>query len=113
MQKDLFQFGDCYLKDTKQEYFWVENKSQVSKAEISFNKIPNFSIFPNSFSLRPLEKLQVRAQFEPKTIGKFDVIQKLMINKIYELDMRLFGIATHEPKSMKKIQDITTDPKKM
>lgn len=46
----------------------------------------------------------MRIQFEPKTIGKFDVIQKLLINKIYELDLRLFGIATHEPKSMKRIQ---------
>jgi hypothetical protein len=108
----VFQFGDCYLKDTKHEFVTIENKSQVSKAEVSFSKIPNFVVLPNSFSLRPLEKIQVKIQFEPKTIGKFDVIQKLMINKIYELDLRLFGIATHEPKSIKKLQELT-DAKKM
>lgn len=35
-----------------------------------------------------------------------------MINKIYELDLRLFGIATHEPKSMKKIPELNNDTKK-
>jgi len=54
VQKDLFQFGDCFIKETKQEVFTLENKSNSSKAEISFNKIPNFSVFPNFIILKPL-----------------------------------------------------------
>ena len=32
-----------------------------------------------------------------------------MINKIYQIDLRLFGIATHEPKSMKRIKQKNGD----
>ena len=49
--------------------------------------------------------------FEPKTIGKIDSIQKLFINKIYDIDLRFFGIATsEESRSRKRIESIKDSP---
>jgi hypothetical protein len=66
----------------------------MSKVDISFQKIPNFSIVPPFYSLKPNESTLFKILFEPKTIGKIDSIQKLYINKIYDIDLRCFGIAT-------------------
>jgi len=74
--------------------FNLENKSNMSKVDISFQKIPNFSIVPPFYSLKPNESTLFKILFEPKTIGKIDSIQKLYINKIYDIDLRCFGIAT-------------------
>jgi hypothetical protein len=104
LENDLFKFGDCSVKDSRELAFKISNKNPTSKVDLSFQKIPNFSIVPASCSLRPNETTDFRIVFEPKTIGKIDSPQKLYINKIYDIDLRLFGIATSEmSKSRKRI----------
>ena len=44
LSQNTFKFGDCNSKETREIGFEVENKSGVVKAEITFPKIPNFSI---------------------------------------------------------------------
>ena len=54
LSDNTFKFGDCSSKDTRKLEFTLENKSDTVKAEISFPKIPNFSILPAAHTLRPL-----------------------------------------------------------
>lgn len=96
LENDLFKFGDCSVKDSRELTFKVSNKNTSSKVDISFQKIPNFTMVPPQYSLRPSETAEFKIFFEPKTIGKIDSIQKMYINKIYDIDLRLFGIATSE-----------------
>ncbi len=92
----MFKFGDCSVRDSRELTFNLENKNGGSRIDISFNKIPNFSVTPHNYSLKPNESTTFKLIFEPKTIGKIDSIQKLYINKIYDIDLRCFGIATSE-----------------
>jgi hypothetical protein len=94
LENDLFQFGDCPVKEKRELTFALENRNGASKVDISFQKIPNFAIVPASCSLKPNEATTFKLVFQPNTIGKIDSIQKLVINKIYEIDLRCFGIAT-------------------
>ena len=96
LENDLFKFGDCSVKDSRELTFKVENKNTNAKVDISFQKIPNFTMVPVHAVLRPQETSTFKVLFEPKTIGKIDSIQKLFINKIYDIDLRFFGIATSE-----------------
>jgi hypothetical protein len=62
-------------------------------------------------TLRPNESSNFKILFEPKTIGKIDSVQKLYINKIYDIDLRFFGIATsEESRSRKRIESIKESP---
>ena len=72
----------------------MENKSDTGQAEISFPTIPNFCVTPANYLLRPQETHSFVAVFEPKTIGKLDTTQLMLINKLYEVEMRCFGICT-------------------
>lgn len=113
LENDLFKFGDCSVRDSREQTFKISNKNPSSKVDISFQKIPNFSMKPAFCSLRPNETSEVKILFEPKTIGKIDSTQKLYINKIYDIDLRLFGIATSEEsknKSRKRIESIKDSP---
>lgn len=94
LEKDLFKFGDCSVRDSRELTFTVENKNPSSKIDISFQKVPNFTMVPTQQSLKPNESSVFKILFEPKTIGKIDSNQKLYINKIYDVDLRFFGIAT-------------------
>lgn len=40
---------------------------------------------PGQYNLRPNEKHKFTLVFEPKTIGKVDTSQMLLINKLYEI----------------------------
>jgi hypothetical protein len=61
--------------------------------------------------LKPNESTQFKIVFEPKTIGKIDSIQKLLINKIYDIELRCFGIATTvDSASRKRIESIKESP---
>jgi hypothetical protein len=112
LEKDLFKFGDCAVRDTRELTFTVENKNNISKVDISFQKIPNFTMIPLHQTLRPNESSVFTIRFEPKTIGKMDVTQQLYINKIYDIDLRFFGIATtEESRSRKRIESIKDSPK--
>lgn len=83
----------------------------MSKVDLSFQKIPNFTLVPSHNTLRPHESTTFKILFEPKTIGKIDSVQKLLINKIYDIDLRFFGIATSgESKSRKRIESIRDSP---
>lgn len=90
----VFKFGDCLCKEKRELQFTIENKNPISKADISFPKIPNFLILPATYCLRPRESHTFRAIFEPKTIGKLDTTQLAVINKLYEVELRCFGIST-------------------
>lgn len=111
LENDLFKFGDCSVRDKQELTFNLENKNLTSKVDISFQKIPNFSVVPSTYSLRPNESTVFKILFQPKTIGKIDSILKLYINKIYDIDLRCFGIATtEESKSRKRITSIKDSP---
>ena len=111
LEKDLFKFGDCSVRDSEELTFTVENKNPTSKVDISFQKIPNFTVIPAHYTLKQHESTVFRVHFEPKTIGKIDSVQKLCINKIYEIDLRFFGIATTGlAQSRKRIQSIRESP---
>lgn len=96
LENDLFKFGDCSVKDSRQLTFTLENRNNMSKVDVSFQKIPNFSIVPAYYTLKPNESTIFKIIFQPKTIGKIDSVQKIYINKIYDIDLRCFGIATSE-----------------
>ena len=53
LEKDLFKFGDCSVRDSRALTFTIENKNSTSKIDISFQKIPNFTIVPVHQVLRP------------------------------------------------------------
>lgn len=55
LSTDLFKFGDCHVKDQEELTFTLENKNPISKIDISFKKIPNFSIVPAQNTLRANE----------------------------------------------------------
>jgi len=111
LEKDLFKFGDCSVGESRSETFTIENKNPTSKVEVSFQKIPNFTIVPAHNILRSNESGTFKIMFEPKTIGKIDSVQKLYINNIYDIDLRFFGIATSgESKSRKRIESIKESP---
>lgn len=57
---------------------------------------------PSNYSLKANESYTFKILFEPKTIGKIDSIQKLYLNKIYEIELRCFGIATSEESRSRK-----------
>lgn len=63
VSENVFKFGDCNNKQSRQIQFTVENKSNAVKAEITFPKIPNFSIQPSSYVLKPQEKHDFKAIF--------------------------------------------------
>ena len=94
VSESTFKFGDCLFKESRAVEFVVENKNSYSKADISFPKIPNFAVYPSTCVLRPKESHKFRAVFEPKTIGKMDTVQLLLVNKLYEVELRFFGIST-------------------
>lgn len=52
LDNDLFKFGDCSVGETRELTFNIENKNSASKIDISFQKIPNFSIIPFNYVLR-------------------------------------------------------------
>ncbi len=111
LDNDLFKFGDCPVGETRQLTFNIENKNSASKIDITFQKIPNFSIVPFNYVLRSNESHTFKIKFQPKTIGKIDSIQTMYINKIYDIDLRCFGIATSdESKSRKRIESIKESP---
>ena len=57
--------------------------------------------------MKPGEIMKFIITFRPKIIGKIDTVQKLLINKIYEIDLRLFGIVrTSDSKSLRKIESV-------
>ena len=85
LESDLFRFGDCSVRDSRELTFTLENKNNQSKVDVSFQKIPNFSVVPSNYSLKANESTTFKIFFEPKTIGKIDSIQKLCLNKIYEI----------------------------
>ena len=75
--------------------------------EVNFPKILNFTIKPSSCIMKPGEIMKFIITFRPKIIGKIDTVQKLIINKIYEIDLRLFGIVrTSDSKSLRKIESV-------
>ena len=53
LEKDLFKFGDCAVRDKREMTFTIENKNSSSKIDISFQKIPNFTMVPVQHVLRP------------------------------------------------------------
>lgn len=42
--------------------------------------------------------VELVAAFEPKNIGKFDTTQSLILNKLYEIPLRFFGISSTQGK---------------
>ena len=114
LESDLFKFGDCQVKDKREMTFTVQNKNPSSKVEISFHKVPNFLIAPAHTFLKPNETVKYKISFEPKTIGKIDSILKLFVNRIYEIELRCFGIATsQESGGRKRINSIKDSPTQM
>jgi hypothetical protein len=52
LENDLFKFGDCSVKDSRELTFTLENKNSMSKVDVTFQKIPNFSVVPSNYSLK-------------------------------------------------------------
>jgi hypothetical protein len=63
IENDLIKFGDCAVRERQEQTFTVENKNPLSKVDISFQKIPNFSILPARYSLRPSETFTFKVVF--------------------------------------------------
>ena len=63
LEKDLFKFGDCSVRDSRELTFTVENKNPYSKIDISFQKIPNFTMEPVQQSLKPNESSTFKIHF--------------------------------------------------
>jgi hypothetical protein len=60
---DLFKFGDCQIKEKQELTFTLENKNPLSKIDISFQKIPNFSIVPFQLNVKPNESMVFKVIF--------------------------------------------------
>ena len=52
LEKDLFKFGDCSVRERRELSFTIENKNPTSKIDISFQKIPNFTMVPVQQTLK-------------------------------------------------------------
>lgn len=94
VERTVFQFGDCASHDFRHIPFKVENVNPSSKVELTFPKIPNFSIEPSHVVMDNKSASELVAAFEPKNIGKFDTTQALIVNKLYEVPLRFFGISS-------------------
>ena len=94
VEKTIFQFGDCASHECRHIGFKVTNINPTNKVELVFPKIPNFSIEPNHVIMDNKPSVELIAAFEPKNIGKFDTTQALILNKIYEIPLRFFGISS-------------------
>lgn len=53
LENDVFKFGDCSVRESQELTFSLENKNSLSKVDVSFQKIPNFSIHPPYYNLKP------------------------------------------------------------
>ena len=60
---DLFKFGDCQIKEKQELTFTLENKNPLSKIDISFQKIPNFSIVPFQLNVKANESMVFKVIF--------------------------------------------------
>lgn len=94
VEKTIFQFGDCASHEFRHIGFKVTNINPSNKVELMFPKIPNFSIEPSHVIMDNKTSVDLVAAFEPKNIGKFDTTQALILNKIYDIPLRFFGISS-------------------
>lgn len=63
LSTDVFKFGDCQLKDKQELTFTLENKNPLSKVDISFQKIPNFTIVPFQQTIKANESTVFKVIF--------------------------------------------------
>jgi len=63
LSTDIFKFGDCHLKDKQELTFTLENKNPTSKVDISFQKVPNFSIYPAQQTIKANESTVFKVLF--------------------------------------------------
>ena len=63
LSTDLFKFEDCHLKDKQELNFTLENKNPISKVDVSFQKVLNFSIYPSQQTIKANESTVFKVLF--------------------------------------------------
>jgi len=104
IDKTELNFWECNLKEKKIIQLKITNKNDEIPVDFCFNKIPHFTVEPNSGMIKPtlgqnIGQVIINVIFHPENIGKFsDILILKYINNMYEIPIKIYGICNGKQK---------------
>ena len=112
IDKTELNFWECNVKEKKLIKIVITNKNEELPVDFCFNKIPHFTVEPNSGSIKPsfgpnIGQITINVYFHPENIGKFsDTLILKYINNMYEIPIKIYGVCIGKQKLNKSMQRI-------
>jgi hypothetical protein len=96
VSKQHLKFGDCAIHDTRDCTFWIENTHREQTIDVSFSRVPQFSVVPERLILPPQIKKEIQVTFRPKNVGKVhQILDVLLIEEHFRVPIQLIGHASY------------------